>query len=245
MHDHLVLRLDAPLMAFGGVAVDNRGVIQDFPALSTLTGLLGNALGYDHRDADRLEVLQRRLRYATRRDRAGQKLLDFQTVDLGQPFLKSGWTTRGAPEGRGGAFSGETHIRYREYWADAVYTVALRLDPAAGSPELDELERALREPERPLFIGRKTCLPSAPVLIGRVTGFSLLDAISRVHRIEHSRWSEHVARSLTAWVPGEEEVLECREFPVTDERDWANQLVVGRRIVKQTMVNPPEGEHVR
>lgn len=245
MQDILVLRLDAPLMAFGGVAVDNRGVIQDFPALSTLAGLLGNALGYDHGDAERLEALQRRLRYAARRDRPGKKLLDFQTVALGQPFLERGWTTRGAPEGRGGAFSGETHIRFREYWADAVYTVALRLDPAVGDPDLERLERAVCEPERPLFIGRKACLPAAPLLLGKIKASSLLEAVSQAQRLDRARWGEPVAQPLTAWIPGDEEVTEFREVPVTDERDWANQLVVGRRIVKQTTVNPPEVEDAR
>ena len=45
MVDALLLRLDAPLMSFGAPMVDSNGVIQEFPALSMLTGLLGNALG--------------------------------------------------------------------------------------------------------------------------------------------------------------------------------------------------------
>ena len=41
----LVLHLEAPLLAFGGVAIDQIGIIRDFPAASMLTGLLANALG--------------------------------------------------------------------------------------------------------------------------------------------------------------------------------------------------------
>ena len=37
----LVLRFDAPLMAFGSVAVDQVGPVRDFPAASMLTGLIG------------------------------------------------------------------------------------------------------------------------------------------------------------------------------------------------------------
>ncbi len=81
----LVLRFDAPLQGFGSVAVDDRRPVQEFPALSMLTGLLANALGYEHRDAVRLERLQSRVRYGSRCDRAGRKLSDYQTVDLGQP----------------------------------------------------------------------------------------------------------------------------------------------------------------
>ena len=42
---HLILRLEAPLMAFGGETIDNYGVIRRFPSASMLTGLLANALG--------------------------------------------------------------------------------------------------------------------------------------------------------------------------------------------------------
>ena len=62
-----------------------------------LTGLLANALGWDHRDADSLERLQDRLRFASRLDRAGHPLVDYQTVDLGQDWMRpenAGWTTR-------------------------------------------------------------------------------------------------------------------------------------------------------
>ena len=37
----LLLRLDAPLVSFGGPMVDHRGVVQRMPALSMITGLLG------------------------------------------------------------------------------------------------------------------------------------------------------------------------------------------------------------
>ncbi len=60
---HLVL--EAPLMSFGGVAVDNFGVIDDFPALSMLTGLLGNAPAYRRNAARvtaRLDALTQRMK---------------------------------------------------------------------------------------------------------------------------------------------------------------------------------------
>lgn len=161
----LLLELDAPLMSFGGVMVDARGDTQDFPALSMLTGLLANALGYRHGDTGRLERLQERLRYAVREDRRGRRLRDFQTLDLGQDFLRQGWTTRGAPERRsGGTAKTGTHIRERWYLAGALYLVAVTLEPAAEEPTLEDLEEALRQPARPLFLGRKSCLPARPLV---------------------------------------------------------------------------------
>jgi len=79
----IVLRFDAPLVSFGAPAVDQNGVVQPFPALSMLTGLIANALGWEHRESDKLDALQERLRYAARTDRRGEALLDYQTVDLG------------------------------------------------------------------------------------------------------------------------------------------------------------------
>jgi len=94
----LLLRLEAPLMAFGGVAIDNIGVTDQLPSASLLTGLLGNALGYQRKDAIRLQALQNRLRYAVRADRRGHALQDFQTAQLAKD--DKAWTTRGPPPGR-------------------------------------------------------------------------------------------------------------------------------------------------
>lgn len=237
--DVLLLRLEAPLMSFGGVQVDQRGDTREHPAQSMLTGLLANALGWYHRDAERLQRLQDRLRWATRRDREGRSIPDFQTVDLGQDFLRSGWTTRGRPESRsGGSARTATHIRYREYLADAAYTVALTLEPASESPDLDALEGALREPARPLFLGRKPCIPARPVLYQqpRVSAPSLHAALEDAAR----EVRDDSAQQLTAWwpdSPGEPEGEE--RFPLTDERDWRNQVHVGRRFLWRGFVRPP------
>ena len=161
MIDAIILRFDAPLISFGGVVIDNHGVTRMFPARSMLAGMLGNALGLDHREAATLQALQCRISFAVRCDVPGKVVRDYQTVDLSQPFLARGWTTRGAPQGRAGAEATRTgtHIRYRDYIADAVYTVALVLDPPGDDPDTARLEAALVAPSRPLFIGRKPCLP--------------------------------------------------------------------------------------
>lgn len=166
--DVLLLRLDAPLMSFGAVVVDQNHPVWRFPGVAMLTGLLGNALGWDHRDTHRLQALQNRLRFAARWDAEPELLTDYQTVDLGQDFMiGTGWTTRGRREDRGkGAATTGTHIRYRDHWANGVATIALTLD-GEGDPSLAALEQALRFPARPLFLGRKPCLPAGPLLLRR------------------------------------------------------------------------------
>ncbi|MDH4981169.1 type I-E CRISPR-associated protein Cas5/CasD [Hyphomicrobium sp. D-2] len=164
MPQHLILRLEAPLMAFGGTMIDANGPTLDLPIRSMVTGLIANALGWQRGERDRHQRLQDRLVMGARLDRTGTALRDFQTVQLGGN--DKAWTTRGLPEGRaGGANTYKSpHIRQRHYRADAFVTVALRLDPPEEDPTLATIEAALRAPARPLFIGRKPCLPSRPVL---------------------------------------------------------------------------------
>lgn len=164
MPDHLILRLEAPLMAFGATMIDAKGPTRDLPIRSMVTGLIANALGWRRGERERHQNLQDRIVMGARLDRPGTAARDFQTAQLGAN--DKGWTTRGQPEGRaGGAKTYQSpHIRYRHYRADAFVTVALRLEPADGDPTLAEINTALRMPERPLFIGRKPCLPSRPVL---------------------------------------------------------------------------------
>ena len=145
--DCLLLRLDAPLMSFGGIVIDQINPVDRFPGRSLLTGLLGNALGWDHRDSAALSRLQDRLRHAARWDAQPERIVDYQTVDLGQEHLvDTGWTTRGRREDRGsGDATSGTHQRYRHYWANGVATAAIALTDSEA-PDLAALEQALRAP---------------------------------------------------------------------------------------------------
>lgn len=177
MPRHLVLRLEAPLVAFGDVMIDNIGPVRATPAASLLTGLLGNALGVRRWEGERLARLQERLVFGCRLDRRGQRFTDFQTARLSRQDV--GWTTRGRVEGRAGgeATYGSPHIRYRDHDADACATVALRLLDAHERPTLDDLALALDEPARPLFLGRKPCLPAGRLVVGMVEAPTVHDAL--------------------------------------------------------------------
>lgn len=227
-----MLRLDAPLMSFGGVLVDQINPVDRFPGRSLLAGLLANAMGWDHRDAAAIEQLQTRLRHASRWDAEPECIVDYQTVDLGQDFMQdTGWTTRGRREDRGGgeATSG-THQRYRHYWANGCATVALALTdadaPGAGgrtaeSIDLAALEAALRRPARPLFIGRKTCMPAAPLLLGRrsATGVRAALAAEPLAAVAPRRPPSRVSACWPA-----EETPGAQEIVLDDLRDWTSNL---------------------
>ena len=191
---HLLINLESPLMAFGGEMIDNYGVIRWFPASSMLTGLFANALGWRRIERGRLQSLQDRLVFAARIDREpahGVRLTDYQTVLLYED--EEGWTTRGHPEGRKKSPSYRpippdnrralTWQRYRDYFADMRVSVALRLRDQEESPTLNELKIALCEPARPLFIGRKPCLPSAHFFADFIEAETTLDALLK-HPLE-------------------------------------------------------------
>ena len=226
----LLIRLDAPMMSFGAPMVDSRGVIWPFPGRSMITGLLGNALGYEHADHEKLERLQERLHYSVRCDREGTKLTDYQTVDLGQDFMldSRAWTRRGRLETRSGQSSQETHIRERDYWVEAVYTLALALKPEQESPTITQLEQALRFPARPLFIGRKPCLPAAPLSMGVVQAEDVLSALERAPLHPSA---PDTPRQI--WWPVDAQVSGAgvRSQLISDQRDWRLQIHTGQRWI--------------
>jgi CRISPR system Cascade subunit CasD len=233
MPRHLILALDAPLMAFGGETIDNYGVIRDFPAKSMICGLIANALGYARHEGARLQALQDRLRLGSRLDRQGTRIRDFQTARLGQS--DRGWTTRGRIEGRAGGagtYQGP-HLRYRDYHADARVIVALRLDPAAEEPTLDAVAHALDEPARPLFLGRKPCLPAGRLVrefVDADTIHGALAAAGGSGRKHHAQWPEGEGPD------GQNHRRIC------DERNWISGLHGGDRPVIEGMIGPTDTE---
>ena len=236
---HLILNLEAPLMAFGGETIDNLGVIRPFPAVSMLTGLLANALGLRRIERERHQYLQDRLVFAARIDRepyGGLSIRDFQTAELGH--TDHGWTTRGQPDGRAGGANtyNAHHLRFRDYWVDSHVTVALRLDPEPDAPPtLDDLATALTEPARPLFIGRKPCLPSGRLFAGFSEDDTALGALLAWPLSDSSEESAGV-RAMWPMREGVPEVEPSQTYMLTDERNWVSGLHGGGRTVCQAAI---------
>lgn len=232
----LILRLEAPLMSFGDVAIDEIRPTRVLPGRSLLAGLIGNALGYEHRDVDALDRLQQRLRFAARLDRGGEPLRDYQTAHIGKkdPI----WVTRGFYEERGGGtweresrtgWLVQTVQRYRHYRADSIVTVALALEPVDEAPSVDAIADALRRPERPLFLGRKSCPPSRPIFDHASEAESLVAALDALAESD-----------LAALIETEDDSAEPtgrRVLKVADRRDWRLGLHAGqsrRRELRRT-----------
>ena len=236
----IALRLEGPLLAFGGIAIDQVGTTRDFPAASMLTGLFANALGYRRQDWERHQILQDRLVFAARCDRidpAGP-ITDTQNAQLGKS--DKGWTTWGKPEGRDGASYATPHRRRRDYHADACITVCLRLTPAGEEPRLEELRAAIDRPARPLFVGRKPCIPSLPMCetadVSAPTAYAAL--------MQVPSYSDKSDRSLRALWPLDEGPVTGervqRVIELADLRNWRTGLHGGTRKVVEGSITPLE-----
>ena len=238
MQRHLVLRLASPLIAFGGEAIDNLGVIRDFPALSMLTGLIANALGWDRSEAEQHNRLQQRLRMGCVLAPGAQRVQDFQTAQLAKD--DKAWTTWGQPEERGGGAGtyASPHLRYRDYHADLCAWVAIALHPADEAPTLEAIAAALDKPARPLFIGRKPCLPTDRLVAGWQTAPDVRSALQAI--VTEQAAPAPATDWHAQWPDGEGTQPGDQLLDICDERNWVSGVHGGWRPVRQALLRKPE-----
>ncbi len=146
----LLLRLAGPLQSWGDSSRFVRRQTRPEPTKSGVIGMLAAAQG--RRRADPLEDLLG-LKFGVRVDQPGRLVRDFHTV-----HLRDG---RSAP------------LTYRFYLADAVFLAGVEGEAAL----LEGLDAALRGPQWPLYLGRRSCPPAGPVALG-VRGEGLGAALS-------------------------------------------------------------------
>ncbi len=254
MRRHLILQLKAPLLSFGGATIDNYGVTRDFPAASMLTGLIANALGWHRRDREAHQKLQDRLVFAARLDHeAGHpasRLQDVQNARLHQK--DQGWTTWGRPQGRetSPSYKGVDQKtptlgkyllqrRYRDYHTDVCVIVAMRLNDSAAPPTLEDITAALDRPARPLFLGRKACLPSLPVLPPEPFRWLEAGSVYEALRLYPAHGGNVSCRAQ--WPAGEGPEGD-RQIALCDERNWLTGMHGGnRRVVEGSISFVAEG----
>lgn len=153
----LLFRLAAPMQSWG---TQSRFRVRDTglePSKSGVIGLLCAALGKSREEhpGDGLPALAElaRLKMGVRVDREGLMKVDYHTA--------GGTHARGESYGvcKADGTRGETVLSNRYYLADADFLVGLESD---DEDLLARLDRALAEPVWPLFLGRKSFVPSVP-----------------------------------------------------------------------------------
>jgi len=135
----LLLRLAAPMQSWGVTSRFSRRTTEPAPSKSGVIGLLAAACGL--RRTDPLEDLLT-LKFGVRIDQQGRIERDFQT----------------ARPDKGKALP----LTNRYYLTDAVFVAGVE-----GPEELiNGLHEAIRLPQFPLFLGRRSCPPSRPIDMG-------------------------------------------------------------------------------
>ena len=134
----LLLRLAAPLQAWGTDSKFEVRRTNREPSKSGVIGLLAAALGL-RRDADLSKLSA--LRFGVRVDRNGEVIKDFHMAKADKT----------------------SYLTYRYYLSDAIFLVGLESEDRSF---LEQIERALRNPCFPLFLGRRSCPPTLPLVLG-------------------------------------------------------------------------------
>ncbi len=149
----LFLRLEGPLQSWGDTSKFVIRRTMDAPTKSGVLGLLCCAMGLPRQLArERLPELNS-LAMAARIDRCGTRWWDYHTVGAGIGITTAGGGLKTGAKG--------TLITRREYLADASFLVVLQGD----SSLIHEIAMAIASPRWPVFLGRKSCPPSVPVLV--------------------------------------------------------------------------------
>jgi len=146
----MLLRLAGPLQSWGMDTFERRGT-ETAPTKSGVIGMLAAALGRRRHECNGMDDLAS-LRFGVRVEQAGGLLKDFHTA-------KS---------------TSSAYITYRYYLSDAVFLVGLEGDNAF----LNTLERALKAPAFPLFLGRRSCPPEGRVFLKIENDKNLIDALT-------------------------------------------------------------------
>ncbi|NED84223.1 type I-E CRISPR-associated protein Cas5/CasD [Streptomyces sp. SID11233] len=154
----MLLRLAGPLQSWGTHSKYLQRDTARFPTRSGVVGMLAAGLGRGRQaPLDDLTALSMTVRV----DRPGVVLSDYHTVGGGLPADETVITVDGKRRPK----NKSTLVSKRHYLADAAFTLALTSD---DEELLHSCAGALSDPHWPLFLGRRSCPPEGPVLLGTV-----------------------------------------------------------------------------
>jgi CRISPR system Cascade subunit CasD len=160
----LVVRIAAPLMAWGDQSKYRSRLTRPDPTYSAIQGLLAAAAGVP-RGAKRPQWVQG-AQFAVRVDAPGRVLRDYHTINPPDTARYNWLSGRDRKKIRtvvkaDGNTHKDTVQTERFYREDAAYTLFIT-DPSG------EVEAALTDPKFTLFAGRKSCVLSFPLILDRI-----------------------------------------------------------------------------
>lgn len=190
----LLLRLAAPLQAWGYESKFETRRTSREPTKSGVIGLLAAAMG---RSRDESVEDLCKLHFGVRVDHEGELLHDYHTVRLNES---------------------KTYVTHRYYLSDAVFLVGLESEDEKW---LQELNNAVLNPVFPLFLGRRSCPPTLPLSLG-IRPCGLLEAlqsepwlISKYMQKRTNKGSDLKLRIITDADPRDTKAVRQKDSPVS------------------------------
>lgn len=205
----LVLRLAGSLQSWSGyrhqLNINAAVPTESLPRKSAISGLIGAALGpkdRGHGSARDLEAVATRYRLHIRVEARNPTTEDFQVLGSLPPRATPSaerhhrLTTASAqafPSKRGqGNF--ETTVSRKDYLAHSEFTSAIETDEETARAWLD----ALREPVFMPYLGRKSCAPAFPFILGLSEG-TVANLFSTLPHVEKHPTGSGSAKSLVGY----------------------------------------------
>ncbi len=215
MREYLIIKLQGPMQAWGKETFEGLRPAELFPGRSALLGLLGACLGIERTDRESQQALASSVAFAVRVDQQGVKMTDYHTVKNARVDYR-------------GLRSHNTIQTWREYWQDAIFTVAIwSLEQAEVT--LSDIEQALKRPIYTPFLGRRSCPLTRPLLAKKVSAENAVAALNQdgvVARIYSEEYSKEA-------IP-----LKNRDVPIIHQpRQFSSRMVYISRAKEEAYVS--------
>ncbi|MEJ2252073.1 MAG: type I-E CRISPR-associated protein Cas5/CasD [Candidatus Lokiarchaeota archaeon] len=161
----ILLRLEGPMQSWGIGSRFTERTTELEPTKSGILGLISSALGRSREES--IEDLSR-LKIVVRVDREGEVFYDFHTT---LDVLKANFSGNITKSNLGNIIS------RRFYLADACFLVGIE---GQNKDLMNKIINALKYPKWPLYLGRKSFLPSSPIFINnQIIKESLIEFIKK------------------------------------------------------------------
>ena len=207
----ILFRLKGALQSWGEHSRFDYRDCASMPTKSGIVGMIGCAMGL-RRGSEQLAALSEKIRVAVRCDRPGKQNIDFHTVTADDAILNAQGKKRC-----------KTIVTYRTYLQDASFIAAIETDRELAQ----EIDHAFLAPCWPVYLGRKSCVPSRPVYIGMREDYSSLE--EAMNQFVDTRDTERAEAGENLY---EIESMDGRGYERSDELvDASKRSFVSRRVV--------------
>lgn len=233
----LLLRLAAPQQSWGVDSKFETRRTEREPSKSGVIGMVAAALGRSREDS--LDDLNE-LKFGVRVDKEGTLLVDFHTAHAQKCIYVTLKDNK----------KEDPYTTYRHYLQDAVFLVGLYSD---NDEFLKKIEYALKNPVYHLYLGRRSCPPTLPLVLG-IRDSGLLEAleneewlVERYSEVKPSN-ADQTLRIVTEALDGEVPDGMINDKPISfskKKRDYGYRSIKLRKSVKigDKSTNTYETEH--